>query len=284
MGIGLIVDSCCDLTPEMKEAMRARSVPLQVQVLDGGEYWDDGTVDIEALIADMAKSKHGAKSACPSVEAFAAHMREYDSCFVVTLSSKLSGSFNAACVARDIVQEESPEKRIHVIDSESASAGEVVLAMFIHEQIQSGKSDEEILPLVLEKVASMRTLFVLEDLGNFIKNGRISKVPGLIASVLSLCPVMGDDGHGDIKLVAKARGIANALGKLVEQVEALTAAHPVRSLRLTLAHCNCLKRAEALKQDLLNKCQAIKEIVVVPTGALSTMYANNGGVIVAFGV
>lgn len=54
----------------------------------------------------------------------------------------------------------------------------------------------------------MRTLFVLEDLGNFVKNGRLNKVTGIVASILSLCPIMSDDGHGEVKMAAKAREYA----------------------------------------------------------------------------
>ena len=282
MGIRLLVDSCCDLTPEMKERLHPQIAPLSVRVKGGAEYVDDGTTDIRALIADMAKSKQGASSACPSTEEYAQYMRECDECFVVTLSSKLSGSYNAARVAAEMIREDFPEKKIRVFDSESASAGEVLLTLFLQDRIDEGLSFDEILPLAEEYIARMRTLFVLEDLGNLVKGGRLSKVSGLLASVLSLCPIMGDNGHGEIKLVAKARGVQNSLRKLVELVAEATAGAAEKSRRLVLAHCNCPDRAQALREQLEQKCAALREILVVSTGALSTMYANDGGVIVAF--
>ncbi len=280
--ISLIVDSCCDLTPELRELLRPAVAPLKVRVDGGAEYIDDGTADVPALIADMARSRQGASSACPSTEEYAEPMRAAEECFVVTLSSKLSGSYNAARVAADMVLEDAPEKKIHVFDSESASAGEVQLALFLRDRIDEGLSFEEIIPLADEYIARMRTLFVLEDLGNFVKSGRLSKVSGLLASVLSLCPIMGDNGHGDIHLVAKARGVQNSLRKLVEIVAEMTAGAAEKSVRLVLAFCNCPSRAQTLKASLLEKCRALGEIILVPTGALSTMYANDGGVILAF--
>lgn len=280
--IQLIVDSCCDLTPELKERLQVKVAPLKVRVSSGAEYIDDGTADIPALIADMARSKQGTASACPSTEEYAEPMRETEECFVVTLSSKLSGSYNAARVAADMVMEDHPEKKIHVFDSESASAGEVQLALFLYDRIEEGLAFEEIIPLADAFIAKMRTLFVLEDLGNFVKSGRLSKVSGLLASVLSLCPIMGDNGHGDVKLVAKARGVQNSLRKLVEIVGELMEGRKDKSVRLVLAFCNCPARAESLKAALLEKCAMLREIILVPTGALSTMYANDGGVIVAF--
>ena len=57
---------------------------------------------------------------------------------------------------------------------------------------------------------------------------------------------------------------------------------PQQSVRLVMAYCNCPERAEQFKQDLFSICRQLREIVVVPTGALSTMYANDGGVVIAF--
>ena len=282
MSVHLIVDSCCDLDFKLKERLQCDIVPLKVRVGTGPELRDNGTVDIPALLADMAKSKQGASSSCPSVEEYAECMRRYDECFVVTLSDKLSGSYNAARVAAEMVAEDAPEKKIHVFNSKSASAGEAQIALFLQEQLEAGLGFEDIVPLTDDYIAHMRTLFVLEDLGNMVKNGRISKVSGLIASALSLCPVMGENGDGDIKLVAKARGMQHSLRKLAEIVSEMNASTAARSMRLILAYCNCPDRAEALKRDLLEKCAALREVILVPTGALSTIYANNGGVVIAF--
>ncbi len=282
MNIHVIVDSCCDLPEYIKKTYHPDSVPLTVRVTGSKDYRDDGSVDIAELIADMTHSKQGATSACPSPDDFASHVKNYDECFILTLSSKLSGSYNTACVAAQLIQEEYPEKKVHVFDSKTASAGEVHIALFLFEKIDEGLSFEEIIPLVEEFISRQQTLFVLEDLGNFIKNGRIGKASGILASVLSLCPVMGDDGNGEIRLVAKVRGIRNALHKLVDIVAEQTADKASRSLRLVLAHCNCPVRAGELRLELMEKCQALRDVIIVPTGALSSMYANNGGIIVAY--
>lgn len=282
MKIHLIIDSCCDITDELKEKLKPGIAPLKVRLSSGREYLDDGKTDISAMLSDMAASKQGASSACPSSEDFAQHMRLYEECFVVTISSKLSGSYNSARVAAEMVREEFPEKKIHVFDSKSASAGELHLALFLHEKIEQGLPFDQIVEMGDDFISTLRTMFVLEDLGNLIRNGRLSKVSGLIASVLSLCPIMGDNGHGEINLVAKVRGIQNSLKKLTELVAEQTKDAVARSLRLILANCNCPERAGMLREKLYEKCQALGEIIVVPTGALSSMYANKGGVIVAF--
>ena len=109
-----------------------------------------------------------------------------------------------------------PEKKVHVFDSESASAGETYIALMIHDLIAAGKSFEQIVELVEEKIRSMHTLFVLDSLDNLVKNGRISRTVALLANVLSIRLLMSDDGHGAIKNISKARGIKGALGQMVE--------------------------------------------------------------------
>lgn len=280
--IQLIADSCCDVTPDMKEKLGLYIAPLRVRITEEQEHVDDGTVDIQSLVAEMKHATGNMTSSCPSVEEFAALMSQTQESFVVTLSSKLSGSFNAASAARKLVLDEHPEKKIHVFDSESASAGETLLILFLHDKLQEGLSFEEIVSLAEEYVAQMHTLFVLEDLGNLIKNGRMSKVSGLIASMLSLCPIMGDDGHGEIQLVAKVRGIQNSLRKMVDLVGTYVPEAASKSIRLTLSFCNCPERAESLKKALMKQCEAIREVVMVPTSAISSMYANDGGIVIAF--
>lgn len=281
MSIHMIVDSCCDRTPELAAYLNADVAPLKVKI---GErlFNDDGTCDPMVLLKTMAETKEAASSACPSPDAFAEHMRRYDQCIVITLSDKLSGSYNAARVAADIVREKSPEKRIHVFNSKSASAGELLLAVKLKEHIDAGMDFDSLVETGEREIKAMHTLFVLEDLGNFVKNGRLSKVSGIVASILSLCPIMGDDGNGEVKMMAKARGNQNALNKLVDLVAKMTENQPAGSLRMAMCYCNCRERAEKLKSDVLEKCSAIRDILMAPTACLSTMYANNGGIVLAF--
>lgn len=282
MGIHLIVDSCCDSTPELRENLGFDIAPLKVQIAGGRQYVDAPGIDTRQLIADMKASKEAAASACPAPEDFARYMRAHDECVVITLSSKLSGSYNSARIAMEMVREEFPEKRIYVFDSKSASAGELRIALYIRELIDAGKSFDTVVLMTERFISEMRTLFVLEDLDNLVKNGRLSKVSGILASVLSLCPILGDDGKGDIKMISKARGNRMALNKLVELLREYTASAAPKSIQLVLTYCNCPGRAEGLRKSILEHCAAIRDIVMAPTGGLSTMYANDGGIIVAY--
>ena len=278
----ILADSCCDLSPELLKKTQAKIAPLTITI-DDTHYVDDGTVDIPPYLAAMKASKNPVRSACPSPDLYAEDIRATEGdCFIVTLSAKLSGSHNAASLGVQLVQEDMPEKKVHVFDSESASAGETYIALMIHDLIAAGKSFEQIVELVEEKIRSMHTLFVLDSLDNLVKNGRISRTVALLANVLSIRLLMSDDGHGAIKNISKARGIKGALGQMVETCRKHTEGLAAASQRLVISYCNCPERARQVRDMIREKCPAIGEIVMTPTSALSSMYANDGGIVIAY--
>ena len=278
----ILADSCCDLSPELLKKTQAKTAPLTITI-DDTHYVDDGTVDIPPYLAAMKASKNPVRSACPSPDLYAEDIRATEGdCFIVTLSAKLSGSHNAASLGVQLAQEDMPEKKVHVFDSESASAGETYIALMIHDLIAAGKSFEQIVELVEEKIRSMHTLFVLDSLDNLVKNGRISRTVALLANVLSIRLLMSDDGHGAIKNISKARGIKGALGQMVETCRKHTEGLAAASQRLVISYCNCPERARQVRDMIREKCPAIGEIILTPTSALSSMYANDGGIVIAY--
>lgn len=278
----ILADSCCDLSPELLKKTQAKIAPLTITI-DDTHYVDDGTVDIPPYLAAMKASKNPVRSACPSPDLYAEDIRATEGdCFIVTLSAKLSGSHNAASLGVQLAQEDLPEKKVHVFDSESASAGETYIALMIHDLIAAGRSFEQIVELVEEKIRSMHTLFVLDSLDNLVKNGRISKTVALLANVLSIRLLMSDDGHGAIKNISKARGIKGALGQMVETCRKHTEGLAAASQRLVISYCNCPERARQVRDMIREKCPAIGEIIMTPTSALSSMYANDGGIVIAY--
>ena len=278
----ILADSCCDLSPELLKKTQAKIAPLTITI-DDTHYVDDGTVDIPPYLAAMKASKNPVRSACPSPDLYAEDIRATEGdCFIVTLSAKLSGSHNAASLGVQLAQEDLPEQKVHVFDSESASAGETYIALMIHDLIAAGKSFEQIVELVEEKIRSMHTLFVLDSLDNLVKNGRISRTVALLANVLSIRLLMSDDGHGAIKNISKARGIKGALGQMVETCRKHTEGLAAASQRLVISYCNCPERARQVRDMIREKCPAIGEIILTPTSALSSMYANDGGIVIAY--
>lgn len=278
MGYQIIGDSCCDINEVLSRKVNVTHVPLFLNI--GSEtIVDNGEIGTLSLLEKMRASSQGATTACPAPGAFAEAYAKEENSFAITISSRLSGSHGSAQVGREIALEQDGTKNIHVFDSKSASAGETLIAIRIQELIDKGLGFQEIVSKVEEFIKSMKTMFVLECLDNLVKTGRLNKVAGLVSSTLHLSPIMkGVDGV--IEAEEKVIGNKKALRKLGDKICDIN--EKLRHDILVIAHCNCREKAEKLKAEVQAKCQLFKEIHIVPTGGLSTVYAHDGGVIVAF--
>lgn len=276
MSYKIIIDSCGEFIEKWKEDPRFESVPLTLNV--GGEtIIDDDSFDQISFIKKVAACPECPKSACPSPERYMkAYDCEADHVYAVTLSSELSGSYNSAVLGKNLFLEENPEKKVHVFNSRSASVGETLIGMKIQECEEMGFSFEETVEKVEAYIEEQNTFFVLDDLETLRKNGRLSKVKSLVASALKIKPVMGSTPEGTICQLDQARGINKALVKMVQHI--VEKAENSQDKVLAISHCNCKDRAELLKNALLEKID-VKEVVILDTAGVSTMYANNGGVI-----
>lgn len=274
----IVADSSCDLNEELKERLNISLVPFKIDV-DDKSFIDDIHLDNMELVNAMKNSPNPVKTSCPSPGDFVAEFNDADNIFVVTISSQLSGTYNAAILAKKMVEEENPEKFIHVFDSKSASIGETLIAIKISELIEERLSNQEIVETVEKYIKQMNTYFILESLDNLIKNGRISKTKGLIANVLNLKPIMGDDGDGNIELVENHRGTKKAFRRLTEIIGEKGV--KLEEKILAISHVNALERAEGLKRDI-ERLYNFKDVILVKTAGLSSAYAYDGGIILAY--
>ena len=277
MDYKIVVDSCCDLTEDMRRDSHFQVIPLTLQV--GETYITDDESFNQAEYLELVRSTPECpKTACPSPEAFKnAYDCDAEAVFVVTLSQHLSGTYNSAVLGRSMYIEEKGEKQIAVFSSDSASVGELKIAMKIQELAEAGESFEEIVKEVSDFRDNMKTYFVLETLDYLKKNGRLTGLQALFATVLSIKPVMGADKGVIIKL-DQARGIDKALSKMSQWVakEAKAAEKKV----LAISHTNCPERAQKVKEQIC-KLIKVKDVCIVDTAGVSTTYAGDGGVIIA---
>lgn len=278
MSYKIIVDSCGELFDDMKADGRFQSVPLELEV-DGYHVVDDASFDQLEFIHRVKESKHSPKSSCPSPQRYVeAYLGEEEHVYVVTLSGKLSGSYNSAELAKKLYLEEYKAKQIHVFDSRSASIGETLIAEKIQELEEAGKSFEEVVAETEKYIKGQQTFFVLETLDTLRKNGRLSNLKAWVAGALNIKSVMGSTPEGMICQLGQARGMAKALDLMVNDIVKKT--KECEKKILSIAHCNCPERAKQVKEKL-EKLAKFKDIRIVDTAGVSTMYANNGGVIVA---
>lgn len=278
MEIKIVADSSCDLTDEMKKEMNIEIVPLTLQLGDK-IYIDDESLDIKEYLREMKNCEVSPKTACPSPEQFMKSYEGKESTFVVTLSSAISGTYNSAVLAKDMFLEEVTNEFIHIFDSRSAASGETLISLKIHELSKLNIGEMEIVKRVNNYIKEMKTFFLLESLDNLAKAGRLNPIIAKLASVLSIKPIMGATEEGTIKLVEKVRGYKRAFNKLVDIIG--EEGKNLEEKILGIAHCNCIERALQFKEEVMKKYK-FKDIIIVEMKGLSSSYANEGGLVIAF--
>lgn len=275
----IVVDSCGELPEDVKQDGHFVTVSLEMEV-DGCRIKDDENFNQLDFLKRVKESPTGPKSSCPSPEQYMSQYEgEAEHVYVVTLTEKLSGSYNSAVLGKNLYEEEHKDgKRIHVFNSKSASVGETIIALKIQECEEAGMSFEEVVEKTNEFISSMNTVFVLETLETLRKTGRLTNLKALIANTLNIKPVMGASPEGTICQLDQARGMNKAIEKMVQTVIAKT--KDCESRILAISHCNCPERAIAVKEKI-EKLAVFKRIIVVDTAGISSMYANDGGIIIA---
>ena len=273
----MVIDSCGELVEKWKDSPAVERASLTLTV-DDEDIIDDDTFDQAYFLKRVAESPNCPKSSCPSPERYmSAYDCEAEHVYAVTLSSELSGSYNSAVLGMNLLKETHPDKKIHVFNSHSASVGQTLIALKIEECEEQGMEFEEVIKKVDAYISEQNTYFVLETLETLRKNGRLSNLKAFVATALKIKPVMGSTPEGTIVQLDQARGMNKALVKMVEHIQEVTTDSVNRTL--AISHCNCAQRAQMLKEALEEKMN-LKKILVLDTAGVSSMYANDGGIIV----
>lgn len=278
MNYKIIVDSCCDFTDEMKENTCFQAVPLELMV-DGVTIVDDATFHQASFLEMIRNSEECPKSACPSPQLYKqAYECGAEHIYVVTLSQNLSGSYNSARLGMEMFLEEHKDTKIHIFNSCSAASGETLLALEIQRMEEEGCSFEDIVEYGENLIAKGETLFVLEDLDTLRKNGRLTGIKSFLASALNIKPIMSRTREGTICQIDQTRGMEKAIRKLLDYV--IKASHESGRKKVAISYCNCKERVMKIK-DILEKEGIFEKIYIMKTAGVSTMYANDGGIVIS---
>ncbi|MBR6638475.1 MAG: DegV family protein [Lachnospiraceae bacterium] len=275
----ILMDSCGEVTDEMKSLGVISSIPLTLQVGDT-EITDDETFNQTKFIELVASTDACPRSACPSPElyknAFSADAKRI---YIITLSANLSGSYNSAVLAKSLAAGKDATEQIHIFNSCSASVGQTLIARKVIECEELGKSFEETVEIVEKYIDDMNTVFVLEDLSFLQRNGRLTGLKYIAASLLHILPILAATPEGTIYQLGQARGAKKAMAELLDNV--LKFAEASKPTRFYISYCNSLDRAEFLRDKISEKYPSA-EIKLLDMRGVSTMYAGNRGIIVAF--
>ncbi len=274
----ILCDSCTDFTPEMEADSHFVRIPLTLHIGDH-DIIDDETFDQKDFLSRVAAYPDCPKSSCPGPEKFSDYFEQADEIYIVTLSSHLSGSFNSARLAIQMYHETHPDKKLHAFDSKSASAGQSLIALEIQKRAEQGMDFANIVSETEAFLDSMGTKFVLETLEHLRKNGRLSNLTATLVNVLNLKLVMSSDGNGQIEKYGQGRGMKKAILKMAEAV-AGDAIDPAKRT-LYISHCNNPERAKEVKKAILSQV-AFQNVIIAETGGVSSLYAADGGIVVAY--
>lgn len=276
----LVADSSCDLAVqkmEMPAGAAFATVPLKIIVGDQ-TFVDDHLLDVKAMRSALETYKGKTSSACPSPEEWAQEFREADQSIAVAMTSALSGTYNSARVAREMVLEEEPNKKIHVIDTKSTAGHMVLLCRRIRSWIEENRPFEEICAKADELNRNLRLLFTLQSFETLVKNGRMNKLVGLMATRLHIRAVGRATEEGELGILKKARGEEKALTALVDTMEELSV---MNNKEVFIHHSENPAAAEKVRSMIEEKYSSCKAYIL-PCRGLTSYYAEKGGVLVGF--
>lgn len=273
----IVADSSCDLkqfAPE-DERITFSSVPFVIRAEDR-EFIDDEQLNTEEMVNALSEIREAGRTSCPSPETWLEKFEKGGNTVAVTISSNLSGSYNSACLARDMILEKDPDRRIAVIDSKSAGPELTMIIRKLHALMDEKLSFEEIVDRLNQFADRIETIFALTSFDNLVKNGRVGRVAGFVAGKLGMCGVgVANDGRIDVK--SKVRGTQKALKVIIESMKE----HAFAGGEVLISHCLNEELALRLKA-LIQENWAEAKVDIMLTRGLCSFYAEKGGMIIAY--
>ncbi|MBP1553350.1 MAG: DegV family protein, partial [Oscillospiraceae bacterium] len=275
----IVMDSSCDLMVSKQSLKNAelKIAPLTIRVGEK-EFVDDDTIDVPVLLDAMSKEKSASSTACPPPHAFYEHFITADNVICICITSNLSGTYNAAVQAAEMVKEEYPEKNIHVINSYNTAGGMVLLARKADQLIGEGVPFDEMCHILDKYVNEVRLVFTLEKFDNLIKMGRMKPLVGKVVAALGIHLIAQASDIGTVEMMFKVRGDEKTLEKMVDYMNEQKdmAGKPV-----VISHCNNSKAVEKLKALIKEKCHT-DDITINHCKGLTTFYAMEKGLLIGY--
>lgn len=273
----IIVDSMSNLTNQdvLSDEVPVSVVPLTLRV-NGKDYVDDGSVKVEDFMKTLsAEKKVESSTGCPSPKAFLDEMTGADHYLVITISHKVSGSYNSACLAKSMLDD--PDS-CFVLDSMSDCGVIELLARKAIDLIREGKEFGEICNELEAYRSEVNILFIINKFDSLIRTGRVSKLVASIASILKIKP-LGIAKGGEIRIQEKVRTIEGTVKRLIVNIEKFCS--DTKDRICIISHT--LNPESALKiKSLIEEKYHFKNIIVRENSLVNSYYALEGCVMVSF--
>ena len=270
----IVMDSAGDLYT--MEGANFACAPLKITAGDR-EYVDTATADVRGMVEFLREYKGKASTACPSVGDYLEAFGDADEVYCITITSNLSGSYNAAFVAAETWQEQHPQGKIHVFDTLSAGPEMTLLAERVQTLQQEGLSFAEVVSKAKEYLSNTHLVFSLESLHNLANNGRVPGAVAKLAGMLGLRLIGKASDQGTLQPTGKARGEKKVVPELMKHLEAMGYCGG----KVRIHHCFNPSAAEDLKQGIMDKFPAAN-VIIGKCSALCSFYAEYGGMLIGF--
>ncbi len=272
--IRIVADSSCDLLSLDGAELTIAPLTLHTEMQ---EFRDDASLDVGAMVEALRGSKGRSYSACPNIAEWESAFGESGDVIAFTITSALSGSYNAACAAKKNCEERSPDRRIHVIDTLSAGPEIALLMEKAVSVMQTGAGIDEVCGAVQEYQTHTHLLFALESLHNLVQNGRISKLSAATAGMLGIRAIGQVSTEGTLALLGKCRGVRKAKTYMLEEMAKL--GYTGGSVRI--GHCQNESFAMELRTEILHRFPSA-DVRAYSLRGLCSYYAERGGIMIAF--
>ena len=215
--IGIVLDSSCSIQPDQIEKYQIESVPLQI-IVDGTTYYDRVDTDTKKVL-DAISAKKKVTTSQPSPESFAKayrNMKEkgFTHLFVVTISAALSGTYQSATIAADMVD----GIDVAVIDSKSSSMINDLIYYFIDKGVDAKTKFASLVEQVRSEVDRMRSVLTVNNLETLYKTGRLTRTQAFIGNVLQVKPMIATNAEGKMELADRIRSTKKAMRYLVDKI------------------------------------------------------------------
>ncbi|TCD45751.1 DegV family protein [Streptococcus sp. X16XC17] len=273
MTFKILTDSTADLPEKWVRENDVTVMGLAVQLNDQTfETVGPARLTSEILLREMEKGAQP-KTSQVNVGQFEAVFQEAvdkgEAILYLVFSSALSGTYQSAVIARELIREEHPEAKIQIIDTKAATIGEGYLVMKAAEARAAGKTLEETIHEIVQLAPYLHTYMIVDDLEHLVRGGRLSKVAAMVGGLMNIKPLISINSEGRLESIGKIRGRKKGVAEMVARTLS-----DLNDDTILIAYTGDQQAAEELKERLLQE-SGVERVIVAPLGPVIAAHTGN---------
>ena len=272
--IKITADSSANIL--QKDTISFASAPLKI-IAGDQEFVDDAALDVAQMVAWFDTYKGKSKTSCPNPSDWLDAFGNGENIFCVTITSGLSGSYNAACIAKQMYESEHPRRRVFVIDSLSAGPELTLMVEKLEQLAQQGLDFDSICREITAYTQKTGLIFMLASLKNFANNGRVSPAVAKVAGLLGIRIVGKASDEGTLEPLDKCRGEEKSLSAILGRLRA----DGLQQGKVIIHHSANEPAARLLADRIRAQFPAV-QVQIGQCLGLCSYYAEKGGLLVGY--